>query len=579
MDSLPDSILNDLRKVEVILTKIDENQTQSGYSLEHVLNSSDNINMRSEMMKFVRNVSLQCLNVFPHDHILKEAALVAEEISNTKMNSSSVAITPCRTLAKSLLKSNHQDVHLCGVYARREAAFGNIEYARKVFDMALLSIKGLPWDPKSNASLLFFWYAELELELSNNNSSRSSESSLSQTLHILCCLGCRVKFSQFKSQPSSLQLLRARQGFKEQIRVIQETWIHGSINENFVASICCASLFQELTSGLESGIQILNQSFSMVLPGTELGVGYTWKFPRMERDHGFLGFQNDICYRGCYMDLSNQWRGSYGPNTLEKLIVFGKDMRLWKVIPTGLHLFEARYTYDGYTMDLRHQSCTCRMWMLSGIHYVHGQATIKAKIPRTIRYGKCQQITYNKSSCKNEEVPKDPIPTRKLGRPRKDGFGQPYFDQFPPKRNETRMDGEGTSTTPRNFQQEEIQPTKKIQGIMYQLKLVKMCMMKGIRMTEVKVKLYGVVVNEIANEVNDTEGEVKEHVVEVNNLEAEGNGLEPEGNEAKVNELQDEGNEDEVNEFGGMIRDIVEYGYLQAEIELTMQQLEGKDIK
>ncbi|CAI9289668.1 unnamed protein product [Lactuca saligna] len=185
MDSLPDSILNDLRKVEEILRKIDENQTQSGYSLEHVLNSSDNINMRSEMMKFVRNISLQCLNVFPHDHILKEATLVDEEISNTKMNSSSVAITPCRTLAKSLLKSNHQDVHLCGVYARREVAFRNIEYARKVFDMALLSIEGLPWDPKSNASLLFFWYAELELELSNNNSSRSSESSLSRTLHIV----------------------------------------------------------------------------------------------------------------------------------------------------------------------------------------------------------------------------------------------------------------------------------------------------------------------------------------------------------------------------------------------------------
>ncbi|XP_023745641.1 uncharacterized protein LOC111893790 isoform X2 [Lactuca sativa] len=260
VDSLPDSMLNDLRKVEEILTKTDEN-----YSLEHVLNSSDNINMRSEMMKFVRNVSLQCLNVFPHDHILKEAALVAEELSNTRMNSSSVAITPCRTLAKSLLKSNRQDVHLCGVYARREAAFGNIEYARKVFDMALLSIEGLPCDPKSNASLLFLWYAELELEISNNNSSRSSES-LSRTLHILCCLGCGVKYSQFKSQPSSLQLLRARQGFKEQIRVIQGIWIHGSIDENSVASICCASLFEELTSGWESGIEILNQSLSMVLP-------------------------------------------------------------------------------------------------------------------------------------------------------------------------------------------------------------------------------------------------------------------------------------------------------------------------
>lgn len=33
---------------------------------------------------------------------------------------------------------------LCGVYARREAFFGNIDHARRVFDMALSSIEGLP---------------------------------------------------------------------------------------------------------------------------------------------------------------------------------------------------------------------------------------------------------------------------------------------------------------------------------------------------------------------------------------------------------------------------------------------------
>lgn len=33
---------------------------------------------------------------------------------------------------------------LCGVYARREANYGNIDLARKVFDMALLSVDGLP---------------------------------------------------------------------------------------------------------------------------------------------------------------------------------------------------------------------------------------------------------------------------------------------------------------------------------------------------------------------------------------------------------------------------------------------------
>ncbi|KAJ9542452.1 hypothetical protein OSB04_028958 [Centaurea solstitialis] len=260
MESLPDSVLDDLRKVQEMLRKTDG--CHSSYSVEDILSSFDNINMRSEMMKFVRNVTLQCLNVFPHDHILKEVALVAEELSNTRMNSCSSAITPCRTLAKSLIKSNRQDVHLCGVYARREAAFGNVDYARRAFDMALLSIEGLPWDANSKASLLFLWYAEVELASSSSGSSES----LPRALHILSCLGCGIKYSPFKSQPSSLQLLRARQGFKEQIRMIQATWIRGTIDDNSVASVCSAALFEELTTGWEASMEVLNQALSTVLP-------------------------------------------------------------------------------------------------------------------------------------------------------------------------------------------------------------------------------------------------------------------------------------------------------------------------
>ncbi|PWA64045.1 hypothetical protein CTI12_AA173800 [Artemisia annua] len=271
MESPPFLMLDDLRKVEEMLRKTDG--CQNSYSLEHVLSSFDNINLRSELMKFVRNVTLQCLNAFPHDYILKEVALVAEELSKTRMNSCSLVITPCRPLAKSLIKSNRQfsvfftllaqDVHLCGVYARREAAFGNIEYARKAFDMALLSIEGLPWDAKSNASLLFLWYAEVELA---DTSSGGSESS-ARALHILSCLGCGIKYSPFKSGPSSLQLLRARQGFKEQVRIIQATWRRGTIDDNSIASICCAALFEEMTTGWEAGIEVLNEALSTVLPG------------------------------------------------------------------------------------------------------------------------------------------------------------------------------------------------------------------------------------------------------------------------------------------------------------------------
>ena len=92
------------------------------------------------------------------------------------------------------------------------------------------------------------------------------------------------------------------------------------------------------------------------------------------------------------------WRGDYGPNTMAKVAEFGKDMRyfyfsllklikcntnyacsdcrLWKVIPSGGRLFETRYGYNGYKVDLDAHTCTCHLWDLAGIPCVHGQAAI-----------------------------------------------------------------------------------------------------------------------------------------------------------------------------------------------------------
>ncbi|KAI9087387.1 hypothetical protein K1719_030707 [Acacia pycnantha] len=173
----------------------------------------DSISEKSaDMLKFLQNALLLCLTIFPRNYILEEAVLVAEELYNTKTNPSSCLVTPCRALAKSLLKSDRQDVLLCGVYARREAYYGYIEHARKVFDMALLSLEGLPVERQSSAPLLYFWYAEAEL--ANTNDCESS----CRAMHILSCLGSGTKYSPYKGQPSSLQLLRARQGFKEKTR-------------------------------------------------------------------------------------------------------------------------------------------------------------------------------------------------------------------------------------------------------------------------------------------------------------------------------------------------------------------------
>ncbi|XP_022923904.1 protein NRDE2 homolog isoform X5 [Cucurbita moschata] len=260
LEVLPDDILHHLRSVHDVLNK--RQSSSSSFTLEVLVGGSDNLTQMSDMMKFLRNVILLCLTAFPRNFILEEAALIAEELFVTKMNSCSSSVTPCRSLAKNLLKSDRQDMLLCGVYARREATHGNIDHARKVFDMALASVESLPVDQKSNAPLLYFWYAELELAKDPHN----GHDSVNRAVHILSCLGNGDSYSPFKCQPSSLQLLRAHQGFKEKIRAVRSTWLHGVIDDSSVALISSAALFEELTTGYNAGLEVLDQAFNMVLP-------------------------------------------------------------------------------------------------------------------------------------------------------------------------------------------------------------------------------------------------------------------------------------------------------------------------
>lgn len=121
----------------------------------------------------------------------------------------------------------------------------------------------LKQDQKSNAPLLYFWYAELELAKDPHN----GHDSVNRAVHILSCLGSGDSYSPFKCQPSSLQLLRAHQGFKEKIRAVRSTWLHGVIDDSSVALISSAALFEELTTGYNAGLEVLDQAFNMVLPG------------------------------------------------------------------------------------------------------------------------------------------------------------------------------------------------------------------------------------------------------------------------------------------------------------------------
>lgn len=102
------------------------------------------------------------------------------------------------------------------------------------------------------------------MELASTANDRESSS---RAIHILSCLGSGTKYNPFKSQASSLLLLRAHQGFKEKLRTVWSSWVRGIINDQSVALICSAALFEELTTGWDVGIEVLNQAFSMVLPG------------------------------------------------------------------------------------------------------------------------------------------------------------------------------------------------------------------------------------------------------------------------------------------------------------------------
>lgn len=304
LETFPDCIYEDLR---VVLETEDRTQISPIHpNMDFLLGSKNKLLRNNNVMKFLRNAILLLLNVFPRNHVLEEALLAAEEVFMTKTSSSTCSVNPSRALAKCLLKNDRQDFLLCGVYARSEITYGNIDIARKIFDMALLSTDGLPPDLKEHAPLLYFWYAEMEMEICRSNSSCESEQ---RAVHILSCLGSNTKYTPFKCQSSGLQILRARQGFKEQCKGLRSAWARGNIKEYSVAFICAASLFEALTTGLGSGIEVMEEAFSMALP---------------ER-------------RSRSLQLESLW--IYYIEMLQKHLKHLSFTRLWESIQQGLRLY------------------------------------------------------------------------------------------------------------------------------------------------------------------------------------------------------------------------------------------------
>ncbi|RLM80581.1 hypothetical protein C2845_PM12G28500 [Panicum miliaceum] len=250
LEMISDDILEDLSAVSDIVNK---NQDSYSCKLESLLGSMHDLSQRPGLVKFLRNAILLLLDVFPRNHVLEEAILVTTEMYTAQENSSSTANTS-RALAKNLLKKDRQDFLLCGIYGRTEAMHGNIEQARKIFDMALLSTEATAEDLRKKVPILYLWYAEMEITVST---SRNNSDSMHRAIYILSCLGSNVKYAPFIGPISRPQVLRARQGFKEQIRSLRPAFASGGIKEESVALICSASLFESMTSGYSSGLEVI----------------------------------------------------------------------------------------------------------------------------------------------------------------------------------------------------------------------------------------------------------------------------------------------------------------------------------
>ena len=118
----------------------------------------------------------------------------------------------------------------------------------------LMAIAFAEQDLRKKVSILYLWYAEMEI---TGSTSRNNSDSMHRAIYILSCLGSNVKYAPFIGPISRPQVLRARQGFKEQIRSLRSAFASGGIKEESVALICSASLFESMTSGYSSGLEVI----------------------------------------------------------------------------------------------------------------------------------------------------------------------------------------------------------------------------------------------------------------------------------------------------------------------------------
>ncbi|EEC74087.1 hypothetical protein OsI_09115 [Oryza sativa Indica Group] len=220
LEMITDDIQEDLSTVSNL---IDKNQTSVHNKMVSLLGTMHEFSQRPGTAKFLKNAILLFLDVFPRNHILEEAVLVTPQIHTAQEKSLATPATASRALAKNLLKKDRQDL-------------------------------------RKKVPILYFWYAEMELAI---YASRNNSDSVDRAIHVLSCLGDKAKYASFDGSISRPQVLKARQGFKEQIRSLRSSFASDGMKEESVALICSASLFESMTSGFASGLEVIEETFYM----------------------------------------------------------------------------------------------------------------------------------------------------------------------------------------------------------------------------------------------------------------------------------------------------------------------------
>nr|KAJ0218899.1 hypothetical protein LSAT_V11C300111730 [Lactuca sativa] len=80
-----------------------------------------------------------------------------------------------------------------------------------------------------------------------------------------------------------------------------------------------------------------------------------------------FSFMNDECMK---------WKGNICPKVIKKMNLFGRHFRLWLVVHSLGNVFEVRRACASYKVYLDGRVCSCRLWDLFGIPFVHGIASI-----------------------------------------------------------------------------------------------------------------------------------------------------------------------------------------------------------